>query len=112
MAGTLGPLLGKLGEGTLPGGSRPCRRWELAATRTRTGSAPTGPPWAPPCWIPKALGLAVHLRPLRQEFRRLLRHALLGDEIAHVLGDLHRAELRPAHGAEVRGLVCVLRHRF
>ena len=31
---------------------------------------------------------------------------------ANVLGDLHRAEMRAAHGAEMRGLGAVLRQRF
>src|SRR5918912_963547 len=34
--------------------------------------------------------------------RELLR--LLVHRVAHFLRDLHRAEVRPAHGAEVRGL--------
>src|SRR5262249_60846241 len=51
------------------------------------------------------------------ELLRHLRHALLlvverGGVVAHVLGDLHRAELRPAHGTEMRDLVRLLRQRL
>jgi hypothetical protein len=38
--------------------------------------------------------------------------ALLGGVVAHVLGDLHRAEVRAAHRAEVRELVRVLGQRL
>src|SRR5262249_9965847 len=57
--------------------------------------------------------LAAHL----PEFFRHLCHALFfvvqrGSIVAHVLRDLHRAELRAAHGAEMRHLVCFLRQRL
>ena len=35
-----------------------------------------------------------------------------GGEVAHVLADLHRAEVRPAHGAEVGLLGGMLGQRF
>ena len=56
------------------------------------------------------------------EFDRLVLHAFLQrffvrnaktrGVVAHVLGDFHRAEVRAAHGAEVRALVRVLGHGF
>ncbi|CAM2159159.1 200 kDa antigen p200 [Paraburkholderia tropica] len=42
----------------------------------------------------------------------VVAHALLRREVAHVLRDLHRAEVRAAHRAEVRDLGRVLRQRF
>src|SRR5581483_4660337 len=44
--------------------------------------------------------------------RRLLVHALPGGVVAHVLGDLHRAEVRAAHRAEVGQLGALLRQRL
>src|SRR6266702_4083792 len=41
----------------------------------------------------------IELAPFLDELLRLLVHGL-----AHLLGDLHRAEVRPAHGTEVRRL--------
>ena len=59
-------------------------------------------------------GLAIQLAALLHEFHRLLFHAfiergllvhaLLRGEVAHVLGDFHRAETRAAHRAEMRDL--------
>jgi len=40
--------------------------------------------------------------------RGLFIHALLRGEVAHVLGDFHRAETRAAHRAEVRDLAGLL----
>jgi len=64
----------------------------------------------------------VNLRAFFHELFRLLFHplfqrlflgdALFGSVFADVLGDLHRAEMRAAHGAEVRGLGAVLRQGF
>ncbi len=46
-------------------------------------------------------------------FERLfLGDALFGGVFADVFGDLHRAEVRAAHGAEVGGLGAVLREGF
>src|SRR4051794_32781030 len=45
----------------------------------------------------------IQLTAFLDELLRLLFHPLFG-VVAHVLRDLHRAEVRPAHGAEVRGL--------
>src|ERR1700729_2733819 len=55
-------------------------------------------------------GIDVERPALVQELLRLLRHARhrLG-LLAKILGDLHRAEFRPAHRAEMRHLVTVLR---
>src|SRR5690348_11136886 len=53
-------------------------------------------------------GLGVHA--LAQ--RVLVGEALLRRVVAHVLRDLHRAEVRPAHRAEVRELRAVLRQRL
>src|SRR5438874_552143 len=48
---------------------------------------------------------AVDLPAGLEELLRLLRHPFLGlGVVPDVLGDLHGAELRPAHGAEVRRL--------
>jgi hypothetical protein len=41
--------------------------------------------------------------------RLFLGDALFGGVFAHVLGDLHRAEVRAAHGAEMHGLRAFLR---
>src|SRR5665213_2105499 len=46
-----------------------------------------------------------------QEFRRLLGHPALG-VLAHVLRDLHRAEMRAAHRAEMREFRAVGRQRL
>src|SRR5262245_565021 len=67
-----------------------------------------------------------HLRVnLRAFFHKLLRfffhaafegfflgHALFGGVFADVFGDLHRTEMRAAHGAEVRGLRAFLQEGF
>src|SRR6185437_8896287 len=45
-----------------------------------------------------------------QDFR--FAEAMLARVVAHVLGDLHRTELRPAHRAEMRALVRVLGQRL
>src|SRR5712691_13099517 len=63
-----------------------------------------------PVAFPHRLRVYVNLAPQLPEPLRHLRHALLlvverGGIIAHVLGDLHRAEFRPAHRAEMRDLV-------
>ncbi|KGD50920.1 hypothetical protein DP43_4898 [Burkholderia pseudomallei] len=52
----------------------------------------------------------LHFHPLLQ--RVVFRHALLSGELAHVLRDLHRAEVRAAHRAEMRDLRRILRQRF
>src|SRR5258706_8048474 len=77
--------------------------------------APTSPRW-------KRSGLLVDLRallhklhrlrlhPLRKRF--LVAHAVLRGVVAHVLRDLHRAEVRAAHGAEVRELGAFLGKRL
>src|SRR3712207_5797825 len=63
--------------------------------------------------------LLINLRPTLLELARLLRHSalqrlvlgqpLLLGILAHVLRDLHRAEVRAAHRAEVRELCALLR---
>src|SRR3989442_11810707 len=50
-------------------------------------------------------------KPLRDR-GRLLRDAVLGGVVADVLGDLHRAEVGAAHGAEVRDLRALGRQRL
>ena len=65
------------------------------------------------------LHLVVHLRAGFDELDRLHFHALLQrfvcadallfGEVAHVLGDFHRAEVRAAHRAEVRNFGALLR---
>ena len=67
-------------------------------------------------------GGALNLRALFHELTRLLFHAalegfFLGDAqlrriFPHVFRDLHRAEVRAAHGTEVRALGTFLRQRF
>src|SRR6266849_6871236 len=52
----------------------------------------------------------LHFHPLRERLR--FRDAVLRGEVAHVLRDLHRAEVRPAHRAEVRELRAFLRERL
>src|SRR5262249_42850845 len=64
----------------------------------------------------------VHFGAALAELARFVRHALcqrvvFGDAvflrvIAHVLRDLHRAEMRAAHRAEMRELVRILRQRL
>ena len=59
----------------------------------------------------------IHLAAHLPEFLRHLRHALFfvvqsSGVVAHVLRDLHRAEVRPAHRAEVRDLHAVLGQRL
>jgi hypothetical protein len=44
--------------------------------------------------------------------RLFLGDALFGGVFADVFGDLHRAEVRAAHGTEVRGLCAFLREGF
>src|SRR5574343_458610 len=66
------------------------------------------------CRLPANSNLAVNLRPRLDEFdglgfhallqRRCLVDALLRREFTNVLGNLHRAEVRTAHGAEVGDL--------
>src|SRR5438093_12079653 len=51
--------------------------------------------------LPELLGL---LAQALRERGGLLRDAVLGGVVAHVLRDLHRAEVRAAHRAEVRDL--------
>ena len=68
------------------------------------------------------LRFAIQLAALLHEFhrllfhafaeRRLFIHALLRGEVAHVLRNLHRAEARAAHRAEVRDLAGFLGHGF
>ena len=49
----------------------------------------------------------------KSTFNRIFfRQTLLGGVLPHVLGDLHRAEVRTAHGTEVRGLGAFLRQRL
>src|SRR4029077_4367707 len=71
---------------------------------------------------PRESGLLVDLGALLHELDRLLLHALfqralLGQTLllgvfAHVLRDLHRAEMRTAHRAEVSELGALLRQRL
>src|SRR5690606_3147647 len=71
---------------------------------------------------PARSDLAVDLGALLDELNRLDLHALLeglglvqaflGGVLAHVLGDLHRAEVRAAHRAEVRDLGRLLGQRL
>src|SRR5690348_8571239 len=66
--------------------------------------------------------VAVHLAALPAEFGSLLGHAfaqcrsfidaVFARVVAHVLGDLHGAELGAAHGTEMRGLGSVLGQGF
>ena len=68
------------------------------------------------------LSFRVNLRALFHELLRLFFHpllqrsflgdALFGGVFADVFGDFHRAEVRAAHGAKVRGLGAVLRQRL
>ena len=70
----------------------------------------------------KGLSFRVKLVTLLREFPGLLfhaafegfflAHALFGGVFADVFGDLHRTEMRAAHGAEVRGVRAVLREGF
>src|SRR5574343_94481 len=74
------------------------------------------------CRLPANSNLAVNLRPRLDEFdglgfhallqRRCLVDALLRREFTHILRDLHRAEMRPAHRAEVGDLGRFLGQRF
>src|SRR6476659_8048102 len=70
--------------------------------------------------LPNGLsGALVQLRTLSDELDRFLLHALLQPDlrrqsllrrvVAHILRDLHAAEVRAAHRAKVRGLHRVLR---
>src|SRR6185437_4626163 len=59
------------------------------------------------------IGIDIELAAKLAKSLRHLRHALLlvverRRIVAHVLRDLHRAEFRPAHGAEMRHLVRLL----
>ena len=59
----------------------------------------------------------IHLAAHLPEFLRHLRHALFffvqsSGVVAHVLRDLHRAELWATHRAEMRNLVRFLRQRL
>ena len=66
--------------------------------------------------------LLINLRPLLHEFHRLGFHAFLqgllfrkflaGGVVPDFLRDLHRAEMRAAHGTEVRELGAFLRQGF
>ena len=63
------------------------------------------------------LRIDIHLLAHRFELLRHLRHAGFfiierRRVIAHVLRDLHRTEFRPAHRAEMRQLVRLLRQRL
>ena len=88
------------------------------------------PSTAPDCSPSPSPHRRTPARPLA-EFLRHLRHAVFDSTVslrqraepafrivqrrrvvAHVLGDLHRAELRPAHRAEVRDLGASLRQRL
>src|SRR5262245_21170184 len=60
---------------------------------------------------PPNLGLVVDLGAFLDELDRLLLNAAL-DVVAHVLRNLHRAEVRAAHRAEVRHLHRVLGKRL
>src|SRR5712691_11793262 len=59
--------------------------------------------------LPELLRLL--LEPLHERCG-LLGDAVAGGVVAHVLGDLHRAEVRPAHGAEVGELGALGRQRL
>ncbi len=88
-------------------GIRTCCGW--SATQPRSGAS-------------RESRLRVNLRALLYELLRLFFHALLqrlflgealfGGVFADVFGDLYRAEVRAAHGAEVRGLCAFLRQRL
>src|SRR3989454_6964639 len=67
----------------------------------------------PPVDLAAALPELLRLlpEPLRDR-GRLLRDAVLGGVVADVLGDLHRAEVRPAHRAEVGDLRALGRQRL
>ena len=69
------------------------------------------------------LNFLIQLTPFVAELLRLLLHAfhhrflitvqaVLIGIVTHFLADLHGAELRPAHGAEVRHLGGILRQGF
>src|SRR5262249_26832082 len=70
----------------------------------------------------RSLGARVELAALAHELDRLFLHPLLqrglrvdaelARVVAHVLGDLHRTEVRPAHRAEVRQLRALLGQRL
>ena len=55
--------------------------------------------------------LPVQIAALFDELFGLFRHAV-GHKLADVLRDLHRAELRSAHAAEMRGLGALLGQGF
>jgi len=80
-------------------GSVPRRETARCSLRARYGAPVAAPPQA--------------RRPHGRASRTLptFRHAAFG-VLAHVLRDLHRAEMRPAHRAEVRDLGAVRRQRF
>src|SRR5713101_8020217 len=67
----------------------------------RADQAPSGAAVDLAAALPELLGLFPE--PLRDR-GCLLRDAVLGGVVADVLGDLHRAEVRPAHRAEVGDL--------
>src|SRR3954469_6692759 len=87
---------------TFPAGTRSQRARRIASSArlntARPGSAPRR--YSRP--------RVVELAALLHELDRLLLHAALY-VVAHVLRDLHRAEMRPAHRAEVRRLSAFLR---
>src|SRR3989454_12691315 len=67
----------------------------------------------PPVDLAAALPELLRLLPEHPRDRgRLLRDAVLGGVVAHVLRDLHRAEVRAAHRAEVRDLRALRRQRL
>src|SRR5690606_24188748 len=92
----------------------------LPATAAWRSPARRAPAATAGCGAARAGGsaLPVHLRALLAELGRFGGHALLqragfvqavfGGVVAHVLGDLHRAEVRAAHRTEVGQLVRIL----
>lgn len=114
-------LLGAFGPEAQPrlgaGHSKPAGLTDdhgLHRTTVRRHAPPTGTGWRAQRRnhpVPHSVrDRQVHPVPRRRELTRLLGHPLLDLRAAaavlaaDVLGDLHRAELRPAHRAEVRRL--------
>jgi hypothetical protein len=77
--------------------------WKLCTTAqtSRADQAASGAPINLPATLPEPLRFLPE--PLH-DCRRLLGNAVLRGVVAHVLRDLHRAEVRPAHRAEVSDL--------
>src|SRR5580692_4820984 len=100
----------------LPPSSRERSTSVTRAPRSASVSAVVRPATPAPTTVARIAsfrGIDVERPALVQELARLLRHAghRLGF-LAKILGDLHRAEFRAAHRAEMRDLVAVLRQRL